>query len=172
MPIISSTYVIDAHVQADGGHYVRETLTDSTGRVHHYHYHLPAGQGDAEVVAIMAAHEASLNVQLAEAEAERVADGSGTALSLTDLTEAQLCFRLWTKIRAAKDAGQVFEYHRLMDRLYTLQQAGSVSVAASRVAFNAVYERSLNASQFNNTAVPRMAAISARYQAMVGEADL
>lgn len=70
MPVVSSTYAIDAHTQANGGHYVREVHTDNTGRVHEAFYLLPSGQGATEAQAFLDARAASLDVQLAEAEAE------------------------------------------------------------------------------------------------------
>jgi hypothetical protein len=74
MPVVSSSYTIDAHTQANGGHYVMESHTDNTGRVHSYHYELPAGQGATEVEAMMAARVARIDAQLAEAEFEGIVD--------------------------------------------------------------------------------------------------
>ena len=70
MPIVSSSYIIDSHTQASGSRYVRETLTDNTGRIYNNHYELPAGQGDTEAAAFLAQRAAGLNTQLAESEAE------------------------------------------------------------------------------------------------------
>ena len=71
MPIVSSSYAIDAHQQQDGGRYVRETHTDNTGKVYDgIIYRLPAGAGTTEADAFLAQHAASLDVQLAEAESE------------------------------------------------------------------------------------------------------
>lgn len=70
MPIVSSSYTIDSHEQRDGSRYVRESMTDNTGRVHEMQYQLPAGQGATEAQAFLAQHVAALDVMLAEAEAE------------------------------------------------------------------------------------------------------
>lgn len=70
MPIVSSSYTIDAHQQADGGRYVIESHTDDIGVVRAVQYALPAGQGTAEADAFLAQRAAAMNAQLAEAEAE------------------------------------------------------------------------------------------------------
>lgn len=72
MAIASSSYAIDAHTQIDGARYVRESHTDSTGRVHSYHYLLPSGQGGAEATAFINARVDGLNTALADAEAEAI----------------------------------------------------------------------------------------------------
>jgi len=72
MPIVSSSYTIDAHAQGDGGHYVMESHTDNLGVVRRIQYHLPAGQGATEADALLAMHAANLDAQLAESEAEQL----------------------------------------------------------------------------------------------------
>lgn len=72
MPVTNSSYVIDAHAQADGTHYVLVMHTDSTGFQHRRHFAIPSGEGDTEVQAIMAKQAAALDVSLAEAEAEQL----------------------------------------------------------------------------------------------------
>jgi len=76
MPIVSSDYVIDAHAQANGSHYVTETFTSSDGRVITQQYLLPAGQGATEAQALLDAREAQVNTSLAEQEAESVINGA------------------------------------------------------------------------------------------------
>lgn len=70
MPVSTSSYVIDAHAQADGGRYVMETHIDTTGRIHNVHYKLPAGAGTTEADAFLAQRAEAINTVLAEAEAE------------------------------------------------------------------------------------------------------
>lgn len=57
MPIVSSTYRIDGHAQADGRRYVIEDHTDSTGVVHRVEYLAASGTdyqsvADARAIAI------------------------------------------------------------------------------------------------------------------------
>lgn len=72
MAIVSSSYVAEAHTQADGRRYVRETHTDSAGEVHVVEYLAPAAWGDAEYAATMNARAAAMAGALAEAEFERI----------------------------------------------------------------------------------------------------
>lgn len=72
MAIVSSSFVVDAHTQADGSRWVKETHVDSEGRIQHSLYKLPAGQGATEAQARMDGRIAYLNEQLAEAEAEAI----------------------------------------------------------------------------------------------------
>lgn len=76
MAIVSSTFVLDAHAQANGSHWCKEIHTDSEGRVQHIMYRLPAGQGTTEATANMNARVAYLNEQLAIAEAEAIFNGA------------------------------------------------------------------------------------------------
>lgn len=67
MPIVSSTYTLDAHEQRGGGRYVVERHTDDAGRVHQIGPYIAADEAQAQ--ARMAARVALLDEQLAEAEA-------------------------------------------------------------------------------------------------------
>ncbi len=68
----SSTYTPDAHTQADGRRYVTESFVDDAGGAHARMYLAPAGWGDAEYVAHLAAAAARIDEQLAEAEFEQL----------------------------------------------------------------------------------------------------
>ncbi len=70
MPIISSTHTV-GHAQRDGRRYVRESHTDNTGAVFLAEY--LADQG-TDYVAVRDARAASISDQLAEAEAQALAD--------------------------------------------------------------------------------------------------
>lgn len=75
MPVSTSAYTIDAHTQRDGGRYVRETHTDSTGRIHDVQYKLPAGAGTTEADAFLVGRVTSINAMLVVAEFEELIDG-------------------------------------------------------------------------------------------------
>lgn len=66
MSIVASTHVVGP-AQVDGRHYVTETHTDHLGEVYALEYLAPVG---ADYVAIRTARAASLEAQLAEAEAD------------------------------------------------------------------------------------------------------
>lgn len=70
MPIVSSTHTA-GHAQADGRRYVTETHTDSDGGVHVAEY---LAAVDADYVAIRDARALVIAEQLAEAEAQALAD--------------------------------------------------------------------------------------------------
>lgn len=50
MPIVSSVYALDGHIQMDGRRYVVESHTDSAGGVHTVEYLAPVG-ADYQAVA-------------------------------------------------------------------------------------------------------------------------
>ena len=72
MSIVSSTYTVDAHEQADGRKYVVETHADSTGAVHSMIYLAAVG---ADYQAIASARAATISAALADAEVEAVVNG-------------------------------------------------------------------------------------------------
>lgn len=72
MSIVSSTFILDAHTQADGRKYVQEVHTDSTGAVHTFNYLAAVGEN---YTAIMTARAAQLEIDLAEREAQEVLNG-------------------------------------------------------------------------------------------------
>jgi len=77
MPIISSTYTIDAHAQANGSHWCVERHTVSDGRIITVGpYLLPAGQGDTEAQARATANAAAWDAQLAEEEFGEIVNGA------------------------------------------------------------------------------------------------
>ena len=72
MSIVSSAYTQDAHTQAGGGRYVIEQHTDADGQVYQVGPYLaPAG---FDVAARLASRAVEINNQLAEAEAQALAD--------------------------------------------------------------------------------------------------
>jgi hypothetical protein len=68
VPIVSSTYTQDAHVQRDGSRYTIERHTDDSGKVYQVGPYL-APEG-FDVAARMASRAVQINEQLAEAEAQ------------------------------------------------------------------------------------------------------
>ena len=73
MSIVSSTYVLDGHTQADGRRYVTEKHADSEGVTHELYYLAEAG---ADYSAIMLSRVAQIENDLAEQEAATII-GSG-----------------------------------------------------------------------------------------------
>lgn len=71
--IVSSTYALDDHLQADGRVYVTETHTDSAGDVHTATYLATPGMDHA---GIMAARAVQLSDQLAQSEIDGVLNGA------------------------------------------------------------------------------------------------
>lgn len=73
MPIVSSTYVMDSHTQANGSRWVRETHVDNTGREFRgAPYRLPAGEGGIEAQARLTTNAAHLSAMVAEMEAGEI----------------------------------------------------------------------------------------------------
>lgn len=70
MPIVSSTHAV-GHAQVDGRRYVTEAHTDGDGGVHRLEYLANIG---ADYVAIRTTRAAQISDQLAEAEAQALAD--------------------------------------------------------------------------------------------------
>ena len=68
MPIVSSTFTQDAHVQRDGSRYTIERHTDDAGKVYQVGPYL-APEG-FDVAGRMASRAVQINEQLAEAEAQ------------------------------------------------------------------------------------------------------
>ena len=68
MPIVSSTFAQDAHVQRDGSRYTIERHTDDAGKVYQVGPYL-APEG-FDVAGRVASRAAQINEQLAEAEAQ------------------------------------------------------------------------------------------------------
>lgn len=68
--MLSSTYTVDAHAQADGSHYVLEHHTDVANRVHQVGPWLAApGTVDADIAAVVTARAAQIDAFLADTEA-------------------------------------------------------------------------------------------------------
>lgn len=75
MPIVSSTFTQDAHVQRDGSRYTIERHADDAGQVYQIGPYLVPDRTD--VAAMVTARAAQINEQLAEAEAQALfADGA------------------------------------------------------------------------------------------------
>mgnify|MGYP000320118821 CR=1 FL=1 len=72
MPIVSSSFTQDAHVQKDGGRYVIERHIDADGQVYQVGPYL-APEG-FDTAARLASRATEINDQLAEAEARALAD--------------------------------------------------------------------------------------------------
>lgn len=68
----SSSYIVDAHTQADGRRYVTEAFVDDAGGAHSKMYLAPAGWAAAEYEAHLAAAAARIDEQLAEAEFDQL----------------------------------------------------------------------------------------------------
>jgi len=72
VPIVSSTHTIDAHTQQGGGRYVIERHTDQDGKVCQVGPYL-APEG-FDTAARLASRATQISDQLAEAEAQALAD--------------------------------------------------------------------------------------------------
>jgi hypothetical protein len=71
MAIVSSTYELDDHAQADGRTWVKESHTDSSGIVHTLNYLAPQG---ADYQAIANARAVVLAVNLADQEYQELVE--------------------------------------------------------------------------------------------------
>lgn len=69
MPVSSTSYMVDAHAQADGRRYVRETHTLTAGASVNVTYLAPVG---ADYAAIAAERAAAIDEQLASVEFEEI----------------------------------------------------------------------------------------------------
>lgn len=67
MPIVTSSFVTDAAIQAGGGQWTREIHTDDAGRTYELQY---LWDGATDRNQLLAQHATYLNDALAEAEAE------------------------------------------------------------------------------------------------------
>ena len=94
------------------------------------------------------------------------------ALDLKHQTTAQFAARFWARLQRAYRDGNKIEFARLVWWLYNRVQAGDFTSNEVRISFNNAYGRSLTATQWTNTIVPRLTTIRDRYQAMLDEADL
>jgi len=93
-------------------------------------------------------------------------------LALKHQTQAQAVVRIWRRIQAARAAGDMLGFSRLITWLMNRIDAGDITDTEARTAFNAVYGRTLTAAQWNTVKSSRLTAIRTRYQAMMSEADL
>ena len=94
------------------------------------------------------------------------------ALSLQHQTAAEFAARFWTRVQAAKQAGQQIEYCRLLYWLTRRLVAGDITDLQARNSFNTAFGRTLNASQWTTLRTNRITPAHDRYAAMLAEADL
>lgn len=71
--IVTSTYQVDSHTQADGRSYVTEIHTDSQGKEYRFGY---LATPDTEYATRLAQSAANLETQLAEQEFNEIVYGS------------------------------------------------------------------------------------------------
>lgn|GEM_PF-4999962 len=94
------------------------------------------------------------------------------ALNLKHQTAAQFAARFWARVRAACQAGDKREYHRLVWWVWTQIQAGHLTSDQVRLSYNNAYGKSLNTTQWNNLVTTRFVPMKNRYLALLAEADL
>ncbi len=94
------------------------------------------------------------------------------ALPLKHQTAAQFAARFWARVRAACQAGDKREYHRLVWWVWTQIQAGHLTSDQVRLSYNKAYGKSLNTTQWNNLVTTRFVPMKNRYLELLAEADL
>ena len=94
------------------------------------------------------------------------------ALILSHQTVPELLVRVWSLVKEAYDSGNKAGYQYLIWWLWYRVDRGDITTAQARDAFNIVFSRSLNASQFNTLVTNRLVPIKDRYLAMIAEGAL
>jgi len=142
MSIVSSTYTIDAHTQADGSKYVVEQHTDSAGRV--YTFGPYRVWSESAAITFLNNRVAKINDNLAKAEAEAIF-ATNEEFNLTCQTGAELANRV---------------------------VGGSFTSNDVRLSYNTYFNKSLNLAQWNDLITNRLIPARDRYQAILDEAPL
>lgn len=172
MPVVSTSYAVDAHTQADGRRYVTETYVLSVGDPVRRTYLAPAG---ADYQAIMLARVLLLNAALAEREA-RANVNSDNAPAFIEQTAAQFLSAFWNVLWDAYVSGQKFLYHRLVWRGWKWINDGHVTNAQMRDSFNAWRvangKPTLTNAEWNTLVTNRLVPIKDRYLATLAEGKL
>lgn len=168
MPIVSSQQFPDAHLQADGSRTTRLVCVDSTGKQHALTYKLPPG-GDA--AAVLVKHVAAMNVTLAEVEVDTLGD-SDKPFVLGEQTADEFAERFFKRVRQAYKDGDKPTYSRLIWRLHQRILAGDLTSNQVRQAYNSVYSKSLNPSEWNTLVSTVLLPISDAYDAIVNGGEL
>lgn len=90
-------------------------------------------------------------------------------LELKHQTATEFAIRFWRSTRRAYDAGDKITYHRNIWWLWSKIQAGDVTSAQARDAYNSAFGLALNPSQWNTLVTTRFVPIKDRYIAWLAE---
>ncbi len=168
MPVINSSYVVDAHAQADGRRYVTETHTRSVGTPVIKSYLAAVG---ADYQSIMNARVPRINAALMAQEVNDLLDKG--VISLNEQTPAQFAAAFWAILRSAYQNGDKLTYHKLVWRVWKWVQDGVLTNEQVRVSFNSFFGTSYTSgAQWNSFVTTRMAPIKDRYLALLAEQEL
>lgn len=180
MPVVTSSYVIDAHAQRDGSRWCREIFVLHDGRRITHERHIPANaQPDQTTFAAakFAAHLADMPAILARNEAKGIVLG-GLPLVLAEQTKEEFAEMFWQYVmnlyqdaQAGNDDARGL-YDRAIWWLYQRIQAGDITSNQARLTFNSTFERTLTAGQWNTFVTDRLLPIVNRYQSSLDEAPL
>ncbi len=91
------------------------------------------------------------------------------ALQLQHQTAAEFALRFWRKTREAFDAQDHYVYHRNIWWLWTKIQAGDVTSADARNAYNSAFGTALNPSQWNTLVTNKFVPVKDRFIAWQSE---
>lgn len=165
MGIVSSSYTIDAHTQADGSRYVTETHTDSEGRV--YNFGPYKVSSESIVNDLLTNRIEKIDRNLAESEIDTVLK-TNISIILIHQTMGEFATRFWHRVSDAYvNNKEMFSY--LIWWLYNRVTAGNFTSNDVRLSYNAYYNKSLTITQWNNLVSTRIVPIRDRYQAMLDE---
>lgn len=172
MPVISSSYALDAHAQADGRRYVREVHTLTVGGPYERSYLAAVG---ADYQSIMDERVPRINAALAEREAMSNIESEGTPV-FNEQTAQEFAFRYWARLFAAYIGGDKYTYHRYVWRGWKWINDGHVTSVQMRNSYNAWRtsegKPTLDAADWTTMVNTRLIPIKDRYLALIGEGEL
>ena len=94
------------------------------------------------------------------------------ALKLRHQTAGEFAVRFWNAVQRAQDDGDKIEFSRLMYWIERKLVAGDITDAQVSKGFNAVFERTLDATQWTQERTNRVKEAHGRYAAMLAEGAL
>lgn len=94
------------------------------------------------------------------------------ALALNHQTPAEFQTRFWNKVKAAKKSGNAAEYHRCIWWMWNQIQSGNMTHDQVRSGYNAAYDKSVNAGEWNALVLTRIVPMKDRHLAALAEEDL
>lgn len=162
MPVVSSAFAIDGaevvetHTLSVGGPYVARYF-DFPGCDHN---------------AVMLGRVAKINRRLAQGEFVAVVLRDPGPITLNEQTAAQFADRFWGEVREAFQSGDRLRYARLLWWVYEMVVGGWLTSAQVRASFNVAFNKSLDATQWNDLVNTRIVPAHDRYAGLVADTEV